>query len=124
MPPTIFSSGNVNMNQPYVFGQSGTERPEPVLVTSPPARISTAVETATSAANRWSNISLDLEDEGDALRFLRADGDALRLRAELLVPRFDGVRARRQTGQRERAVSAAHRMERVIEHADVRPHPV
>jgi hypothetical protein len=56
MPPTIFSSGNVNINQPYVFGQSGTERPEPVLVTNPPARISTAVETATSDANRWSNI--------------------------------------------------------------------
>ena len=31
------------MNQPYVFGQSGTERPEPVLVTIPPAKISTAV---------------------------------------------------------------------------------
>ena len=50
MPPTIFSSGNVNMNQPYVVGQSGTDSPEPVLVTRPPAKIRTAVESATSTA--------------------------------------------------------------------------
>ena len=50
IPPTIFSSGNVNMFQPYVVGQSGTDRPDPVLVTRPPAKISTAVETATSTA--------------------------------------------------------------------------
>jgi hypothetical protein len=36
------------MNQPYVFGQSGTDNPEPVLVTRPPAKISTAVESATN----------------------------------------------------------------------------
>ena len=28
-----------------MFGQSGTDRPEPVLVTRPPAKISTAVES-------------------------------------------------------------------------------
>src|SRR5437763_7087030 len=42
------------MNQPYVFGQSGTDRPEPVLVTRPPAKISAPVEAATSAAKRGS----------------------------------------------------------------------
>ena len=36
MPPTHFDGGNVNMFQPYVVGQSGTERPEPVLVTRLP----------------------------------------------------------------------------------------
>jgi hypothetical protein len=36
------------MFQPYVFGQSGTESPDPVLVTSPPAKMSTAVESTTS----------------------------------------------------------------------------
>src|SRR5258705_1308946 len=54
MPPTILFSGNAHMNQPYVFGQSGTDRPEPVLVTSPPAKIRTPVDAATSAANRGS----------------------------------------------------------------------
>jgi hypothetical protein len=33
-----------------VFGQSGTERPEPVLVTMPPAKMSTAVDAATITA--------------------------------------------------------------------------
>jgi hypothetical protein len=32
------------MKWPYVFGQSGTDSPDPVLVTSPPAKMSTAVE--------------------------------------------------------------------------------
>jgi hypothetical protein len=40
------------MNQPYVVGQSGTERPDPVLVTRPPAKISRAVEAATRRAKR------------------------------------------------------------------------
>ena len=55
--PTILSSGNVNMNQPYVVGQSGTDSPEPVLVTRPPAKIRTAVEAATSTAKRWRRIA-------------------------------------------------------------------
>src|SRR6185503_20170893 len=54
MPPTILLSGNAHMNQPYVFGQSGTDSPEPVLVTSPPAKIRTAVDAATSAAKSGS----------------------------------------------------------------------
>src|SRR6187402_532802 len=57
MPPTQFSSGKVNMNQPYEFGQSGTDRPEPVLVTSPPAKMRTAVDAAVSSAKRWSGIA-------------------------------------------------------------------
>jgi hypothetical protein len=38
------------MNQPYEFGQSGTDSPEPVLVTSPPAKINRPVEAATRSA--------------------------------------------------------------------------
>ena len=45
-------SGKVNIDQPYVIGQSGTERPEPVLVTSPPAMTRSHVHAATSFANR------------------------------------------------------------------------
>ena len=48
IPPTIFESGNVNMFWPYVVGQSGTERPDSVDVTSPPATIRTSVAAATS----------------------------------------------------------------------------
>src|SRR5262245_27705626 len=44
------------MNQPYVFGQSGTARPDPVLVTRPPAKISTRVDAATRAAKRCRTI--------------------------------------------------------------------
>jgi hypothetical protein len=36
------------MNWPYVFGQSGTASPERVLVTMPPAAISSTVEATTS----------------------------------------------------------------------------
>ena len=45
------------MNQPYVVGQSGTERPDPVLVTRPPAKIKMAVETATRRAKRCKAIA-------------------------------------------------------------------
>ena len=79
MPPTIFSSGNVNMNQPYVFGQSGTDRPEPVLVTSPPAKIRTAVESGDEQREEMeahcSGVDglIAVEREGSVLRFLGAD---------------------------------------------------
>ena len=36
------------MNWPYVVGQSGTERPESVLVTMPPAAMSSTVQATTS----------------------------------------------------------------------------
>ena len=36
------------MNWPYVFGQSGTESPESVLVTMPPAAMSSTVAATTS----------------------------------------------------------------------------
>jgi hypothetical protein len=42
------------MNWPYVFGQSGTARPEPVLVTIPPAAINSTVDAATSFEYRCS----------------------------------------------------------------------
>ena len=38
------------MLHPYVVGQSGTESPEPVLVTMPPAAMSRTVQAATSVA--------------------------------------------------------------------------
>src|SRR6266481_417445 len=47
MPPTI---GGITM--PYESGQSGTERPEPVLVTSPPTNTRTSVLSARRAAKR------------------------------------------------------------------------
>jgi len=50
IPPTILLSGNVNMFHPYVVGQSGTDRPESVLVTDAPAAISRTVQAATSFA--------------------------------------------------------------------------
>ena len=40
------------MFHPYVVGQSGTERPESVLVTMPPAAISRTVQTVTSLTYR------------------------------------------------------------------------
>ena len=41
------------MKCPYVVGQSGTESPEDVLVTSPPAKIRRKVEQAVTSAKRW-----------------------------------------------------------------------
>jgi hypothetical protein len=40
------------MFQPYVVGQSGTDRPEPVLVTRLPARSRRIVEATTSLEKR------------------------------------------------------------------------
>jgi hypothetical protein len=48
------------MNQPYVLGQSGTASPESVLVTMPPAAISSTVDAATSFANLCSQSILNL----------------------------------------------------------------
>src|SRR5262249_53205230 len=42
------------MFHPYVVGQSGTLRPDAVLVTSPPTKIKKAVKHAVKRANRWS----------------------------------------------------------------------
>src|SRR5258705_8387336 len=57
MPPTHFEGGNVNMFQPYVVGQSGTDRPDPVLVTRLPARSKRIVEATTTLENRWSMLT-------------------------------------------------------------------
>src|SRR5580704_14396944 len=116
MPPTHLEGGNVSMFQPYVVGQSGTERPEPVLVTKLPASTSSTVQAARNFANVWS-ISAGrktsapwpcqpaacsvcrrgasrrrLEREVDFLGFLRPQRDALRRGAELFMPRLDRVR--------------------------------
>ena len=53
IPPTHFEYGNVNMFQPYVVGQSGTLKPDCVLVTRPPRKIRNAVQQAVKRANRW-----------------------------------------------------------------------
>ena len=45
------------MNWPYVFGQSGTASPESVLVTMPPAAMSSTVEATTSLMYRWSQVT-------------------------------------------------------------------
>src|SRR5262249_23318880 len=58
MPPTHFEGGNVNMFQPYVVGQSGTERPEPVLVTRLPASTRSTVQPARNFAKRWSMVGM------------------------------------------------------------------
>src|SRR5262245_58072898 len=50
MLATHIDGGNVNMFQPYVVGQSGTERPAPLLVTRLPARISRTVQPARNFA--------------------------------------------------------------------------
>src|SRR5215475_13036099 len=42
------------MFQPYVVGQSGTLRPDSVLVTRPPTKMRNAVQKAVNKANRWS----------------------------------------------------------------------
>jgi hypothetical protein len=52
MPPTHLDGGNVNMFWPYVVGQSGTDNPEPVLVTRLPARSRRTVQAATNVAKR------------------------------------------------------------------------
>jgi hypothetical protein len=44
--------GKVNMFQPYDVGQSGTDKPEPVLVTRLPARSRRIVKAATNLAKR------------------------------------------------------------------------
>jgi hypothetical protein len=44
--------GNVNMFQPYVVGQSGTAKPDPVLVTRLPARTRSTVQATTTFEKR------------------------------------------------------------------------
>ena len=143
MPPTHFDGGNVNMFQPYVVGQSGTDSPEPVLVTEaagehqedraagdelgePVEHLGSGRRSGECEAGRSGRPTAAgppvlpefsrrvvgrrrLEREGDFLRFLRAERDALRHRAELLVPRFDRVGAGRQRLQLELAVLAGRR---------------
>src|SRR5579872_964940 len=147
MPPTMFDRGNVNMFQPYVVGQSGTDSPETVLVTKLPARIRRIVQATTKreyrcskglgpraegyGCNQPSALSPQpfhcsvrggrrrLEHEVDFLRVLRADRDAMRHRAELLVPRLDRIGARRQVLDVELAVLVGYREVRMVEDADV-----
>src|SRR5450759_5559310 len=140
MPPTIGG-----MTLPYESGQSGTARPDSVDVTSAPARRSRKTRNATlrvatlripafrasfasrsfvfSALIPWRESGSGLEREGDRLGLGRADRDLLRLRAELLVPRFDRVRAGRQVLDRVRAVCGRDREERVRDDTAIGGHP-
>ena len=110
------------MNQPYVFGQSGTDRPEPVLVTRPPAKISSAVDNATSVAKRWSSmgpcqVAVVLNEKGTSFVSFSPIVTVCGLRAERFVPRFDRVGAGRKAFQLEASLVCRHRVERVVEHA-------
>src|SRR6185295_15359808 len=98
MPPTIFASGNENMLCPYVVGQSGTDRPESVLVTMPPAATSKSVAHTSRRAYRWSQVTTrsilllsgGFERERRGRGLLLADGHFLIEPAELLVPGLEG----------------------------------
>ena len=52
IPPTIRDQGYRNMLYPKVVGQSGTAKPEPVLVTNPPTNSRGKVATVVSRARR------------------------------------------------------------------------
>src|SRR5712691_5093370 len=52
MPPIIRDQGNRNMVWPKVVCQSGTASADPVLVTSPPTKMSSMVAPAVTTANR------------------------------------------------------------------------
>src|SRR6185295_2675826 len=83
MPPTHFEGGKVNMFQPYVLGQSGTERPESVLVTRLPASSSSTVQAATNLAKRW---SMDLMNGQEGLERLEGQGAERVLRSLQPIP--------------------------------------
>ena len=51
--------GKRNIGWPKVVGQSGTARPAPLLVTSPPATMSPSVAPAVTRARRWMPTSLN-----------------------------------------------------------------
>src|SRR5512134_148226 len=86
-------------------------------------RIAKKTTSAFAAAGRTPMALLEGEAEGDFLRLAVAHGHARRLRAELLVPRLDRVRARRELREGEHAVLAGHGEERVLHDPDVRAHP-
>src|SRR6266516_3656800 len=56
IPPTHFETGNKNILYPNVVGQSGTDRPTPLLVTIPPLQMSKSVATHVSHAKRLSHL--------------------------------------------------------------------
>src|SRR5690242_992211 len=61
--------------------------------------------------------------EINGLRFFGRYRDVLILGAVLLLPDFDGVIPRRHAFDREAAVLAGHREERMPHYADIRAHP-
>src|SRR5215468_10913626 len=74
------------MLYPNVVGQSGTARPAPVLVTSPPAMIRNTVATMVTTANQWAIGSVSSRSCPHAGRGLRLGQEVpLRLRGAVLV---------------------------------------
>src|SRR5205823_10941469 len=63
------------------------------------------------------------ESEVGRLALGARHGNCRRLCAELLMPRFDGVRPRRQALDREAAVRARHGVEGIGPHIEERFHP-
>src|SRR6185369_15039563 len=147
-PPTM---GGISM--PYDSGQSGTARPDPVLVTRPPTKMSASVQAAVKTANRWRQglkagspavviggegearagdapttgtspgRPSALEGEVDLGGLARLDRHLLRLGLELLVVRLDLVVARRQALDLEGPVLLGDREERMVQDRDVGAHP-
>src|SRR5208283_1815124 len=93
-----------------------------------PSSSTRCTATANNAARASPRRSIEaesqpLEDGTDLLGFVCADRNRLRGGPQLLVPRFNGVSAGRQTAQIESAVLPGHRKERVLEHRAVTVHP-
>src|ERR1017187_10944849 len=147
MPPSM---GGTSF--PKERGQSEMAREASLLVTRAPATTSTRVHNTVTTAKRrspgegistfwrsrakwdrppgrsWTGqqvcpTCLPLDGEIQGLAVFGADGDRLFLRAVLFVHNLDGIRARRQALQRERAVIARHREEGMAHHSDIRAHP-
>src|SRR6266542_3406220 len=88
--------------------------------------VETSVMIVTTTANSLpmaSSVQPGLEHEIDSIGLVAADRHVLGLGAELLVPRSQGVLARRQPLDAERPVFARHRVVRSREHDEPAVHP-
>src|SRR3989442_13591462 len=88
--------------------------------------VATSVMIVTTTANNLPmaiSVRRSLEDEIDRLGLGAADGQVLALRAELFLPRRDGVLARREARQGKRPVLARHSAVRGREHHMPAVHP-
>src|SRR6185295_16772871 len=77
MQPIICDHGNRNMLCPNVVGQSGTASADPVLVTSPPTKMSSTVTPAVSTASRCGHgLAVIASGDGAAIPMLLLSGCA------------------------------------------------